>query len=104
MQNIQSASNTTDPALCPVRAMLRIRDCAIRVHPFSSALIGVAKDNDQLIYLHEPAVNAHIRTAATAVYDITDVAELQRFSSHSARVGAAVHFHLSGKDASFIKT
>ena len=75
--------------------MLRIHDRAIRVLLSLSAPVRVAKDNEQLIYLHNLAVNAHICTVATSVYDITYIMELQRISSHSARVGAAVHLHLS---------
>ena len=104
MQKILFAANTTDPALCPVRAMLQIRKRAIRVRLSLSAPIGVAKHDSKLIYLHESTITTHIRNAATAVYDIMDSRELQGFSSHSARVGAAVHLHLAGKDPIFIKT
>jgi hypothetical protein len=37
------------------------------------------------------------------LYNITDPKELQRFSSHSIRVGAAVTLHTCGKDGEYIK-
>ena len=104
MQKILFAADTTDPALGPVWAMLRIRKQSIRVHLSSSAPIGVAKHDSKLIYLHESTINTHIRDAATVVYDFTDSTELQCFSSRSARVGATVHLHLAGKYPTFTKT
>ena len=103
-EEILFTANTGDMPLCPVRAMLRIRERAIRLQVAPSSPIAVGMSANRCIRLHESLVNRHIQQAAAAVYNITSQSDLQRYSSHSARVGAAVHLHLAGKDASFIKT
>ena len=40
---------------------------------------------------------------ARAVYDISDLEELKRWSPHSIRVGAAVCLHIAGKDGPYIQ-
>ena len=84
--------------------MLRIRSRAQRLGIPEGAPIGVARLSRKTLNLHERLINSHIREAARKVYNITDSSELARFTSHSTRVGAAVHLHLAGKDALFIKT
>ena len=90
--------------MCPVRAMLGICARAQRLHVPPGAPIAVAKRSRKVINLYERLINLHIQAAAKAVYGITDPRDLARFTSHSTRVGAAVHLHLAGKDGNFIKT
>ena len=103
-QIVPFAANTVDTDMCPVRAMLRIRARAQRLGVSSGAPIAVAKSSHKVVNLHEKQINSHIRRAAREVYGITDRHELVRFTTHSTRVGAAVHLHLAGKDGPFIKT
>ena len=64
----------------------------------------MAKRSHKVVNLYERQINLHIQTAAKAVYGIADHRELARFTTHSTRVGAAVHLHLAGKYDPFIKT
>ena len=103
-QVVPFAPNTVDTDMCPVRAMLRIRARAQRLGVSFNAPIAVAKPSNKVVNLHERQINSHIRRAAKRVYGITDRRKLARFTTHSTRVGAAVHLHLAGKDGLFIKT
>ena len=90
--------------MCPVQAMLRIWSRAHRLKLSPSDPLAVGERHGAILFLTEALINAHIKSAAKAVYNITNPSDLKRYTSHSARVGAAVHLHLAGKDATFIKT
>jgi hypothetical protein len=86
--------------LCSVSAWLRIlqrwSDLGLDdTHPLAVfTASGLASSPIQFIRpLH---INAALRQAATAVYNVTDASELARFSSHSIRVGACVALHAAG--------
>jgi hypothetical protein len=86
-----------DAILCGVSAWLRIvkRWVALELdetHPlavFTSS--GLA--SGPLEFIRPTHINSALRKAATAVYNVTDQKDLDRFTSHSIRVGACVALH-----------
>ena len=95
--------NTRTPALCPVRAMLRIchRVVMLRV-PSSWPLAVYQSSRGPCCLLNHKQMETLIKQAAKAVYKLTPK-NLQKFSVHSLRVGACVMLHVAGFSADDIK-
>jgi hypothetical protein len=96
--------NNKNPALCPVRAALRIRrrsqKCSATTSKDPMALYINPKGQPQ--YIGDNQVNKYLQKAAKAVYNITDADELARWTCHSIRVGACVTLFNQHKDESYI--
>ena len=97
MQNGETkfmARNDRHPNFCAVRAALRIqhRAHAIGNKPRSPVAIYVTKKGQPRL-LTNTHMEQLLRRAAKAVYHITSLQHLQRFSCHSIRVGACVMLH-----------
>ena len=98
------SANPTKLGRCPVRAALRIRARAQRYN--------ISPQHPIAIYRHDTGVphlitNKHVENflqkLAKSVYNITKKEDLQRFTSHSIRVGACVVLHENNCTAEFIK-
>lgn len=90
------------PLLCGVLASIRIIDRARKLnlppgHPVCVYTDdGTVKGN--VCFVTETHIKKCMRSLAREEYSITDKDELQRYSSHSVRVGAAVALHAAGLD------
>ena len=103
-QRILFTKNKKNLALCPVRALLRIRERARRLKLAANVPLAVFTDDDgKTNYIRAKHIEQHLRTVAKEVYDIDDADELKRWSPHSIRVGAAVRLHTAGKDGPYIQ-
>ena len=102
-QKILFSKNPGNVKLCPVRALLRIRERARRCKLSSSAPLAVFVKNKTVHYIRAKNIEEHLRKVAQVVYDISEPDELRRWSSHSIRVGAAVRLHTAGKSGSYIQ-
>ena len=58
---------------------------------------------DKTLYVTDTEINRVLREVAKAAHEITDPKDLQKYTSHSLRVGACVLLHVSGKSPDFIK-
>ena len=58
---------------------------------------------DKILHITDIEINKVLQEAAKAAHGITDPKDLQRYTSHSIRVGACVLLHVSGKSPDFIK-
>jgi hypothetical protein len=93
--------------LCGVTAWLRIvkRWIALKLdrkHPLAVFTeSGLASSKPE--FIRSSHINATLRAAAKAVYNITDKDDLAKFSSHSIRVGACVALHAAGLSQMDIK-
>ena len=96
--------NSINPNFCPVRAALRIRARAIiaRVPPDYPISIFI-QQNGLSGFIDNIHVSDALKDLASKVYNITNSADLARFTSHSIRVGACVVLHEANKSPDFIK-
>lgn len=90
---------------CPVRACLRIvsRHTDLSKHTSSETLAVFYDSSQGLTLIDDSHIAAILRCAASKLYNIKSSTDLNRWSSHSIRVGACVALHSAGKDALFIK-
>ena len=96
-----SPKNPYNIKLCPVRALLHIRERARCCKLSSSSPPAIAKQ-DCPLYLAKN-IEQHLRKVAQVGYDIFDPDKLHRWSAHSIRVAAAVRLHNAGKTGSYIQ-
>jgi hypothetical protein len=93
--------------LCAVSAWLRIAERWSVLNLDALHPLAVFTDNGlangKPAFIRPCHINAALRAAATAVYNITDPKALARFSSHSIRVGACVALHAAGIQQQDIK-
>ena len=95
-----SGPGVISPTLCAVSAWLRIaqRWSALNLptdHPlaiFTDTGLASAKPE----FIRPTHIHTALRSAATAVYNVTEPADLARFSSHSIRVGDCMALHVAG--------
>ena len=91
---------STHVSLCCISALLRVvkRHRALNLptdHPLAvHSSDGTTSGEVRLI--RERQITTALRQAATAAHKLTDAKEIQRFSSHSIRVGACVALHAAG--------
>lgn len=102
-ETIWYAKNEKDPSRCVIRAMIRIRDRALRLNIPHTHPIGVYSHEHKTCYITNTILRSHFQNAARTIHKITDPKKLQKYSSHSVRVMACVLLHTMGKDTSFIK-
>ena len=93
----------SDSAYCPVQALHRILCRAHRLCIPSHSPIAVFRTAKGPQFISDRHIESSLRSCATQVYRLTQKADIQRFSSHSIRVGACVFMHECGKDAVFIQ-
>ena len=106
-QIISYVEDNKNPVFCYVRAAKRIRARAITLqHPHDKPL-AIFRDNKKthnIIYIDDIHIKNVLQEAAKSVYNISKKEDLQRFSSHSIRVGACVLLHsqnISTEDIKF---
>lgn len=102
-ETIWYAKNEDDPKRCVIRAMLRIRDRALRLNIPNTHPIGAYQHEGKPCFITNTILRTHFQYAARTIHNITDPKKLQKYSSHSVRVMACVLLHSLGKDTSFIK-
>lgn len=95
--------NPTSRDLCPVQALLNIRRRWQLLGCSGSLPLAVFRRKRQTVLLSSTSITACLRDLAKSVYNITDKAELKRYSCHSIRVGACVQLHVAGMTTDFIK-
>ena len=98
-------SRSSNLNLCPVRAGLRIRRRAQRLSIPSDTPIAVCRSSkgSKMSYITDKQIDTILQSVAKSLYNLTNLEDIRRFSSHSIRVGACVLLHSSGKDGEFIK-
>ena len=94
-QIISYTEDKNDPNFCYVKAAKRIRNRAIKYKlPKNMPLaIFFDKTKNKTVYLNDSHINTVLREAATKVYKISKKEDLDKFTSHSIRVGACVLLH-----------
>ena len=103
-QRILFTKNKSNVKLCPVRALLRIRERARKLRLAANVPLSVfVNDQGVVTFIRARHIEEHLRGVAKEVYHIEDLKELKRWSPHSIRVGAAVRLHIAGKDGPYIQ-
>ena len=101
---ISQSRNVTDVNFCCVRAALRIRRRAQRLFRNKMETLATFKNDKGLVC---QITNEHISTclqaSAKRVYRMSSKEELNKFISHSIRVGACVLLSEEGHHHDFIK-
>ena len=95
-QIISYVEDKENPIHCYVRAAKRIRRRAIRLQQENDKPIAIFRKqakNTKFDYIDDTHVNKILQEAASTVHHITKKEELQRFTTHSIRVGACVLLH-----------
>ena len=95
-QQVNYTKNTDDPSFCAVAAGARIRARAQRLKVTPTEPLAVYGVNGKKTFIFNTEVKEEMRKCATEIYKLTDPAEIQRYSSHSVRVGACVTLHATG--------
>ena len=95
-QQINYTRNIDDPSFCAVAAGTRIRARAQRLRVSSTEPIAVFGVKGKKTFIFNTEVKQEMRKCATEIYNLTDPVEIQRYSSHSVRVGACVTLHATG--------
>ena len=94
-----------NPDFCPVVSLIQIvaRAHALAKHnkfDLATYPLAVFTDdgtyNGNLCFLNADHITDFLRTSAVHVYGLKDKKEIQKFSSHSIRVGACVALHAAG--------
>jgi hypothetical protein len=93
--------------LCAVSALLRIAQRWVdlglaRDHPLA-VFTDDGSATGNVDFIRSTHINEALRHAARVIYNVTDAADLSRFSSHSIRVGACVALHAAGVQQQDIK-
>ena len=103
-QKIKFGRNDKDTSLCPVRALLRIRQRAQTLNISDDTPVAVFSYNNKTSFVTSGLVNKIIKHAAKLQYgeNLPDE-ELKKFTPHSVRVGAAVLLDEAGESGVFIK-
>ena len=85
-----------EPTFCAVAAALRIRERAQRLKVLPSEPLAVYGIKGSKKFIFNTEVKDEMQKCATKIYKLTDSEEIQRYSSHSVRVGACVTLHATG--------
>jgi hypothetical protein len=90
---------------CPVSALVRIINRAIRLRLGVNLPLAMYRSHptSPIHFVSETDIAASLQLLAQQCYGPLDQASLQRFTSHSVRVGACVLLHAAGKTGAFIK-
>jgi len=89
-----------DPSRCPVAAAHRIIERATSLNNPPDHPVALYKDSlGSRRFITDTDIALALRRAASVVYNITDTTLLDRWTSHSLRVGACVLLHATGASA-----
>jgi hypothetical protein len=90
---------------CPVAALIRIvqRAARIRLGKDLPIALYVVPPRSTYRFISDSDISSALQSLAQYCYGSLDTASVQRFSSHSIRVGACVILHASGQTGTFIK-
>ena len=103
-QKIRFNKNKKNRKHCIVKAGVSIRKRSQRLKVKNKKPIAVYLDHEKKVkHITNKDIEKVLQHAAKKVYGITDKKELQRFSSHSIRVGAATALHMTGCTGDYIK-
>lgn len=95
-QTLTYQKNHGSPYRCPVQAAYNICARAIRMGINSDGPVAVYRTGAKLLkarYIDNIVVEKRLRELAAATYDLTESADLQKYTCHSLRVGACVLLH-----------
>ena len=95
-QQVNYTRNLEDSSFCAVAEGARIRARAQRLKLVLTEPIAVYGIKGKTTFIFNTEVKEEMRKCATEIYNLTDPAEIQRYSSHSVRVGACVTLHATG--------
>jgi hypothetical protein len=90
---------------CPVLALVRItqRACRLSLGPNLPLSIYTSQLHAMVRYIDDSAIALSLQSLAQTCYGPLDHASLNRFSTHSIRVGACVVLNAAGKAGAFIQ-
>lgn len=105
-QTIPYKRDDVNTRFCPVRAGVRIILRALNLKVQTHHPIGVFKHAKERKYsfITDPLTSNNLRKAANIAYNITDIKELEKWTSHSIRVTAANLLHMVQFSNSFIQS
>jgi hypothetical protein len=89
---------------CIVTAMIRITLRSFRLQFSDSYPLAVFSSGNQVTLVDDSHITNNLRKLAVDVYGAMSPEDLQRFPSHSLRVGACVVLHASGKNEVSLNT
>ena len=89
---------------CIVAAAQRIVNRAQRLGVPKDRPLSVYKYNKKICYIKDNEIKKEIQSVAKQVYNLTNKAQIGRFTNHSIRVGACTLLHCGGADILTIKT
>jgi hypothetical protein len=100
--------NDQVPHRCPVRAILRVVQRALRYniphhHPLAIYLASTRTAMPVVHYLSDLLIREKLRELAVGVHHVTDPADLKKYTTHSVRVGACVLLFLANVPKDIIK-
>ena len=105
-QIISYMEDNQDPTFCYVKAAKRIRNRALKYKISSTMPIAIYKDitkSNKTVYINDEHIKMILREAAKNVYKISKKDDLDKFTSHSIRVGACVLLHAQNVSTEDIK-
>lgn len=102
-QELSFTPNHAEPDLCPVRVVLCIYRRAQLLHTPAKEPLTQFHDEPNRILIHSSIIDACLWSLANICYNITEKAELDKFTSHSIRVRAYISLNIAGKSTNFIK-
>ena len=103
-QEVNVASNRDSPSLCAVEAGLRIYHRSIRLGKSADEPLGVYKRAcGTTSYFTSKQMANLLQRAAVAAHNLTDPAEISRYTSHSLRVWAATPLNHTGCTGLYIQ-
>ena len=111
-QAITYAKDSNSPGDCFIAAAIAVVRRALRLKVAQDKPVAVYATHtktsgdweaDKIHYVTDIEINKVLKEAAKAAHGITDPKDLQKYTSHSIRVGACVLLHVSGKSPDFIK-
>ena len=103
-QKVSLAKHKKFMAMCPVRAMARIFLRSKRLGKKDDEPIGVYRNSaGKTRYITATQIAEILQRAAIAAHDLTDKAEIGKYTAHSLRVWAAVLLNRAGCPGPYIQ-
>ena len=103
-QEIVFSRNAKNKHRCPIAAARRILARADRLGVPKSHPLSAYSHNGKIYYFKDTEIKKDIQSVAKQVYNITNKAQIGRFTNHSVRVGACTLLHCGEADTLTIKT
>ena len=105
-QIISYTEDKSNKKYCYVSACKRIRNRALQLKQkqgYPIAIFTDDKNKTKILYIDDVHISTILQEAAKAVYNISNKEDLNKFTSHSIRVGACVLLHTQNISTEDIK-